>query len=196
MEDKVAEAIAMGLQRCFDGLHRQMARRCQGGFRGRGRVLAFLRAHDGIAQGELAQALGIRAASVSELVERLVQAELVVRRADAADGRVVRVFLTDAGARLADGVGRRRRQEAQAMLGGLSQAEGVQLAGLLEKLAQGLDAAMPQRAAAGCGAHAHGSAGCCGHHHGQGAGCGHHGAGCHGHAGHAPGGCCGGRHTR
>ena len=65
-----------------------------------------MREHDGIGQGELAELLGIRAPSASELIERLAAEELVEKRVNEADRRSVKVFLTEKGGKLADFVGR------------------------------------------------------------------------------------------
>lgn len=175
-------------------------RHCRGGFRGRGRLLALLREHEGISQRELADRLGIRAPSASELIERLAADGLVEKRLNAADRRVWQVFLTEKGVRLADVVGRNRREEADALLAAFSPDERVQLAVLLEKLAvslasglEGVSAGVPDVSAAsfaggGCCGHGHGGHGDCGG-HGHGVGCRHGGEADA--AGVAGGGCCG-----
>lgn len=207
MQDE-AMSIFGNLRVCSTLLHRGGGgqRHCRGGFHGRGRVLALLREHDGIGQGELAELLGIRAPSASELIERLAAEELVEKRVNEADRRSVKVFLTEKGGKLADFVGRNRRQEAGELLEGFSGEEKMQLARLLEKLAL----AMKERtgAAGGEGGFAHGhfhGGGCCGGGHGHGAGHGHghcHATGgCHAHAGQDEDGlhgghCCGRGHGR
>ena len=164
------------LRLCFNLLHRggERQRHCRGGFRGRGRVLAFLREHDGISQREMAESLGIRAPSVSELLERLVDEGLVERRVNEADRRFLKVFLTEKGAKMADQVGHNRRQEADGLLEAFSGEERRQFAALLEKLVVALQerTALPD----GDGELVHG--------HGHGGHC-----GCGGHGGHARGGC-------
>ena len=150
----------------------------------------------------LADRLGIRAPSASELIERLAADGLVEKRLNVADRRVWQVFLTEKGVRLADVVGRNRREEADALLAAFSPEERAQLAALLEKLAvslagglEGVPAGVPDGVVAG-----HGD-GCCGH--GHGGGCRHGagadvaagvGGGCCGHGGQGHGGCCGHGH--
>ena len=97
-------SIFGNLRVCSTLLHRSGGGQwhCRGGFHGRGRVLALLREHDGIGQGELAELLGIRAPSASELIERLAAEELVEKRVNEADRRSVKVFLTEKGGKLAD----------------------------------------------------------------------------------------------
>lgn len=177
MQDREAMDIFGNLRLCFTLLHRSGERRrhCHGGFRGRGRVLAFLREHPGVSQREVAESLGIRPPSASELLERLAAEELVERRVNETDRRSLQVFLTEKGAKLADHVGRNRQREAAEWLEGFSEAERVQFAHLLEKLAVSLkkrtafagveEGEEPDHGdACGCGGHGgadHG--GCCAH---------------------------------
>lgn len=65
--------------------------------RGQGQVLALLKQSDGLATKEIAQLLGIRTASLNELLVKLEAKGLVTRSRSAADGRVTVVSLTDAG---------------------------------------------------------------------------------------------------
>ena len=58
-----------------------------------------LRRGPGLRVSELALRLSLRQSTVSNLVERLVQAKLVARRRNDPDGRVVRLYLTRAGDR-------------------------------------------------------------------------------------------------
>ena len=204
MQDDALMAIFGNVRLCSRLLDRGDGRQrhCRGGFRGRRRLLALLREHEGISQRELADRLGIRAPSASELIERLAADGLVEKRLNVADRRVWQVFLTEKGMRLADVVGRNRRMEADALLAAFSPEERAQLAALLEKLAvslagglEGVPAGVPEGVVAGhgdgCCGHGHGG-GCCGH-GGQGhAGFGHGGHCGHGHGGH--GGCCGHGH--
>lgn len=60
-------------------------------------MLAQLWSADGLPQVELAARLGVSAPAVSKVVRGLEVTGLVTRRTDDADGRVLRVWLTDAG---------------------------------------------------------------------------------------------------
>ena len=59
-----------------------------------GRVLAVLRRTDGAKQTAIADSLDMERAPVGKLVDRLEEAGFVQRRADSADRRVKRVYLT------------------------------------------------------------------------------------------------------
>lgn len=65
--------------------------------RGQGRALAVLAHHPQLSQKELVAYLGIRAASVSELVNKLCDKGLVTREVDRLDHRQVMIRLTPAG---------------------------------------------------------------------------------------------------
>jgi Transcriptional regulators len=91
-----------------------------------------------MSQKELLERLGIRSASLSELIKRMEMVGLVTRQQGVTDKRVTNIFLTDAG--------RNGAREALAALGGmidalfvnLDESECRTLAELLDKLAQGL----------------------------------------------------------
>ena len=64
------------------------------------RVLIILNGDPGITAGNLAERLSVRPPTVTEMVDRLVRQELVERRADPDDRRVVRNFLSATGERV------------------------------------------------------------------------------------------------
>lgn len=60
-------------------------------------VLFFLGEQDGALIGEAADALDLAPSAMTGLIDRMARAELVERRADAKDGRAMRLHLTDKG---------------------------------------------------------------------------------------------------
>jgi Transcriptional regulators len=91
-----------------------------------------------MSQKELLEQLGVRSASLSELIKRMEIGGLVTRRQGTVDKRITNIFLTDAGSRAArealsalDGV-------IDALFVNLTDAECRTLSELLDKLAQGL----------------------------------------------------------
>jgi MarR family transcriptional regulator, organic hydroperoxide resistance regulator len=60
-------------------------------------VLCKLFLQDGMTQSEIAQHLGVQGATVTEMLQRMEENELVTRRRDPNDNRLVRVYLTDEG---------------------------------------------------------------------------------------------------
>lgn len=103
------------------------------------RVLATLNMQEGLSQKELAYVLGIRPQSLSETLVQLQQAGLIVRKKNKDDGRVINVYLTDAGRERAKAAAASRRKSAQGAFSTLSDKEKQQLAHILSKLADSLE---------------------------------------------------------
>ncbi|MEU1470592.1 MarR family transcriptional regulator [Streptomyces sp. NPDC005761] len=72
-------------------------------------LLAALWERDGSTQGEVAAALNATAPTVVKLADRMTAAELLTRRRDGQDDRLVRLRLTDAGRALPKPVEAERR---------------------------------------------------------------------------------------
>lgn len=68
--------------------------------RGQEGILEVIQANPGITQKELAEALSIQPASVSELLMKLERKGLIVRQKDETDRRSIRVSLSDEGAQM------------------------------------------------------------------------------------------------
>lgn len=64
---------------------------------GKGRLLSVLQQKDGLTQRELGEALDIRPSSVGELVRKLENTGLVMRKNNEMDRRVMNVYLTEDG---------------------------------------------------------------------------------------------------
>ncbi len=96
------------------------------------RVLVFLGRHPGSSLTVIAEHLGVTGATASIMVERLVQAGLVTRKAHPEERRRVEVFLTPAGEELT----RAAREGARAYVAGRLSASP---ADELRALARGLD---------------------------------------------------------
>ncbi|MCT2558977.1 MarR family transcriptional regulator [Tsuneonella sp. YG55] len=101
-------------------------------------VLVNLARHEGVNQGGLAERLDVEPITVCRMVDRLQDAGLVERRADPADRRSWRLFLTDRARSLLDQL----RPLADAMiedaLDGLNGAEREVLRDLLERIRENL----------------------------------------------------------
>jgi DNA-binding MarR family transcriptional regulator len=65
-------------------------------------VLLFLWADDGLTQAELSRVVAIEPPTMVRTIDRMVRDGLVRRQADALDGRLSRIFLTDLGRSLRD----------------------------------------------------------------------------------------------
>lgn len=101
---------------------------------GRGRLLQLIADHDNVTQSELAELLDVRPSSLSEMLSKLAEHDLIERHPDDNDKRVTHVVLTEAGRkRLAE-----RKQATNdylaGMFEGLSDDEKAQLQNLINKL--------------------------------------------------------------
>ena len=65
--------------------------------RGRGRVLALLKLHDGVSTRDIANVLDIRVSSLNETLSRLEAHGFIERKQSTEDGRIMLVYLTDKG---------------------------------------------------------------------------------------------------
>lgn len=109
------------------------------------RLITYLKRHDGIRQGPLAELIEVEPITLSRMVDRLVEAELVERRADPDDRRAWQLYLTPrAGELLGD-----MRETADALTAeateGLSAAERDQLIDLVERVRANLSRRICQK---------------------------------------------------
>lgn len=103
-------------------------------------LLATLAREDGQTLAALSRKLLVTAGSITGLVHRAERDGVVVRRADARDGRLTRVNLTPKGHRLAAQSIRRHAALAEEILAALDRREREQLRALLSRLRLSVDA--------------------------------------------------------
>lgn len=127
------------MRREFDARARDI-----GATRPQWQVLTTLRRHEGTNQGGLAELLDVEPISVCRMVDRLQEADLVERRADPADRRSWRLFLTPKAHVLLGEL----RPLAEAMideaLEGIAEAERAALRATLERMRQNLSRRTPE----------------------------------------------------
>ena len=106
-------------------------------------VLAHLSAAQGISQQALAERLLVTKGNVCGIIDRLEERRLMQRRSDPEDRRAYRLFLTDAGQRLAEEVVPAQEDLIKDLLACLSLAEQRQVHALLCKLDRAVDDDLP-----------------------------------------------------
>lgn len=130
------------MRRAFDARARAI-----GVTRPQWQVLVTLKRHEGVNQGGLAEQLDVEPITVCRMVDRLQDAGLVERRADAADRRSWRLYLTPRAHELLEQL----RPLAEAMideaLAGIDAADRDRLNQLLEKVRQNLSRQLLEQAA-------------------------------------------------
>lgn len=103
-------------------------------YRGQGRLLILLYLHGALTQRELIELTGRRSATLSEQLEGMEKAELIVRRKNKQDKRNVDVELTEQGKKAAIEAMQNRQAYADELFGTMTQRKKQQLAGLLDSL--------------------------------------------------------------
>jgi DNA-binding MarR family transcriptional regulator len=111
-------------------------------------VLSLLSFHAGINQGGLAELLEVEPITLGRMIDRLQDAELVERRADPADRRAWRLFLTDKGLQLLDHLRPFAHETYEMALEGVGEDERARVMSVLARMRgnltrrQSLDAAV------------------------------------------------------
>ena len=103
-------------------------------YRGQGRLLVLLHLHGALTQRELIELTGRRSATLSEQLEGMEKAGLILRRKNEQDKRNVDVELTDAGRAAALQAIQNRQSYANELFGALPRQEKQQLAEILDGL--------------------------------------------------------------
>ena len=98
------------------------------------RLITYLKRHEGIRQGPLADLIEVEPITLSRMVDRLAEAELIERRADPNDRRAWRLYLTPRAAELLNAVRQTADTLNEEAVEGLSAAEREQLATLVERI--------------------------------------------------------------
>lgn len=117
------------LRRSFDARARSI-----GVTRPQWQVLSLLKLHAGSNQGSLAEMLEVEPITLGRMIDRLQEASLVERRADPADRRAWRIFLTDKGDALLDQLFPSARETLAGALDGVSEEERDQFRAVLGRM--------------------------------------------------------------
>jgi DNA-binding MarR family transcriptional regulator len=101
-------------------------------------LLKCLWNQDGLSQKEIAELMGIQAATATRMVIRMERAGLVERKTDPEDQRVSQVYLTDLGRSLQSGIEEGWMAIEQQILEGFSLEERLLLRRYLEQIHENL----------------------------------------------------------
>lgn len=111
---------------------------------GQGICFNVLLRSDGMTQRDLAQTMHISAPTLSRMLRRMEKAGFVERRADEADQRLTRVYLSDAGRALAGQARAALADHVAVAMAALTPAERRELADLLDKLSAGVASSLAE----------------------------------------------------
>jgi DNA-binding MarR family transcriptional regulator len=126
-------------------LHRQLMIKtltARGANPGQAFCLRLLAAHDGISQRDLAEMLHLARPTVTRMLQAIEKSGMVERRADAADQRLTRVYLTAAGRDRERAVSAVASDYVDQTIGTLPAADRRELTRLLGELAESLSRAL------------------------------------------------------
>ncbi|WP_066174064.1 MarR family winged helix-turn-helix transcriptional regulator [Hoeflea olei] len=107
-------------------------------YAGQDAVMLALDAQDGQTPGAIAAALGVKAPTITKTLGRLAAQGFVRREGSKDDGRMMLVFLTDAGRDQIRAVRKAQRRTEKSAFAGLKEKEVTQLLDLLGKVEAGL----------------------------------------------------------
>ena len=105
-------------------------------------VMRHVWQHAGIEQRTLQDRLGVTSATLTGIVDGLVERELVERRLSAEDARVKQLFLTERGQIVSDELGGTIPRLESQLVEGFSRAEQALLRDWLKRMATNVDAVM------------------------------------------------------
>ena len=132
MDDNIGVLIAQVarlMRRSFDERARSI-----GVTRPQWQVLSLLGRNEGINQGGLAELLEVEPITLGRMIDRLQEASLVERRADPADRRAWRLFLTERGAGLVDQLKPLAAETFEDALDGVAAAQRAELMAALNRM--------------------------------------------------------------
>ena len=112
---------------------------------GQDHLLRLLWERDGRTPGEIAAAAHVTTPAVVKMAGRMVEAGLIARRQDAQDGRLVRLWLTEAGRALQEPVTRARQAVEDRLTAELTAHEREVLVTALTKISRSADALLNER---------------------------------------------------
>lgn len=129
----VLAQVARLMRRAFDERAREI-----GVTRPQWQVLSFLLRYEGIKQAGLADLLEVEPITAGRMIDRMQEAGFVERRADPADRRAWRLFLTDRGREITARLHPLALETSNAALAGVSEQDAAQLLRILEVMLSNL----------------------------------------------------------
>lgn len=141
MDDNIGTMLAQVarlLRRRFDERARGI-----GVTRPQWQVLTLLKRNEGINQGGLAEILEVEPITLGRMIDRLQDAELVVRRPDPTDRRAWRLHVTDRGEQLIEQLQPFARETFAVALEGIGEEEQKRLMATLDRMRANLSRRPP-----------------------------------------------------
>lgn len=106
--------------------------------RAQGALLCRLGQQDGMTQSEIADQLRVQGATITNMLQRMEEAGLVVRRRDPDDNRLVRVYLTEVGREKERFAAEQFMKLEGTVFGGFSESERILLRRLFRQMLENM----------------------------------------------------------
>ncbi len=94
-----------------------------GMFRGQAFVLCQVVRQGGMTQSEIAEALSVQGATITNMLKKMEEAHLITRQRDPQDNRLVRVHATEAGVKLEISITEQLQSLENSILAGVSEPD-------------------------------------------------------------------------
>ncbi|MEZ4671844.1 MAG: MarR family transcriptional regulator [Anaerolineae bacterium] len=107
--------------------------------RGQAVVLCTVAKLDGMTQSEIAQQLSVQGATITNMLQRMEEAGLVVRRRDPDDNRLVRVYVTETGRAKEQELNEQFQNMQKAIFQNINDSERAELRRLLRQVLENLN---------------------------------------------------------
>ena len=101
-------------------------------------ILEIINSNQGIIQKEIASIINIKASSMTELVSKLKNKDLIYRKKDDTDLRIIRLFITDKGKEELKNITKIRDENEKSIFKSLNEDEKENLYSLLKKINESL----------------------------------------------------------
>jgi DNA-binding MarR family transcriptional regulator len=108
--------------------------------RGQASLICCLTDKDSLTQSEIAEALSVQGATVTNMLQRMEESGLVIRSRDKSDNRLVRVSLTDLGRAKQAAIHQRFEELEAVVFAGMSEENRALLRQLLHQLLDNMEA--------------------------------------------------------
>ena len=127
--DKSDEKKERSMPGLFMEINRQYGMRCMhrvremGVQQGQMPIIMIVYGHNGCSQKEIAEQMGVTPPTVNVSIQRLEKADIVCRKRDEKDQRIMRVYLTENGRRIVGEIKQQSRDVEKVMFSNFSDAE-------------------------------------------------------------------------
>lgn len=123
-------------------IHEEMHERIhgKGGFHhGQANLLTIVLKNNGASQRDLAELLDVRPSSMTEMLTKMEQSDLVLRKQDENDQRIMHIYLTEKGKKIAEQITQTTNSLTESLFSGLTETEKEQMLAITKKLCKSLE---------------------------------------------------------